>query len=53
VFEYYVTFELENGEEMEHKISQELYEILNEGQTGTLVLFNGNFFSFGDGEDIE
>ena len=53
VFEYYVTFELENGEEMEHKISQELYEILNEGQTGTLVLFNGNFFSFGDGEDVE
>lgn len=53
VFEYYVTFELENGEEMEHKISQELYEIFNEGQTGTLVLFNGNFFSFGDGEDVE
>lgn len=53
VFEYFVTFALENGQETEYQIGQELYEKLQEGQTGMLVLVNGRFFDFGDGEEIE
>lgn len=53
VFEYFVTFALENGQETEYQIGQELYEKLQEGQTGMLVLVNGRFFDFGDGEEVE
>ena len=53
VFEYYATFTLENGEEREYQLSQEVFENIREEQTGVLVLISGNFFSFGDGEDIE
>lgn len=53
VYEYFATFVLENGEEVEYDVGQQLYEQISEGQTGTLVLVNGNFFSFGDGEDVE
>ena len=53
VFEYFVTFALENGQETEYQIGQELYEKLQEGQAGMLVLVNGRFFDFGDGEEIE
>lgn len=53
VFEYFVTFLLEDGQEMEYQIGQELYEKLQEGQAGTLVLVAGRFFDFGDGEEIE
>lgn len=53
VFEYFVTFALENGQEAEYQIGQELYEKLQEGQVGMLVLVNGQFFDFGDGEEME
>lgn len=53
VFEYFVTFLLEDNREMEFQIGQALYEKLQEEQTGTLVLVNGQFFDFGDGEEIE
>lgn len=52
-FEYFATFALENGQEVEYEIGQELYEKIEQGEAGTLVLINGNFFSFGEGEDIE
>lgn len=52
-FEYFATFALENGQEVEYEIGQELYEKIEQGEVGTLVLINGNFFSFGEGEDIE
>ncbi len=52
-FEYLATFELENGQEVEYAIGQEYYQEIEEGQIGQLVLVNGNFFSFGEGEDIE
>ena len=52
IFQYFATFELENGEEIEYGISEECYEGIEEGQTGTLVIVNGNFFSFGEGEDV-
>ena len=53
VFQFFVTFQLENDEEMEFEIGQEWYEKLEKGQTGTLVLVGGNFFDFGDGEEME
>lgn len=53
VFQFFVTFQLENDEEMEFEIGKEWYEKLEKGQTGTLVLVGGNFFTFGDGEEME
>ena len=53
VFQFFVTFQLENDEEMEFEIGQEWYEKLEKGQTGTLVLMGGNFFTFGDGEEMK
>ncbi len=52
LFHYFVTFELENGEEIEYEIGEELYKNIEVEQTGTLVIVSGNFFSFGDGEEI-
>ena len=52
-FEYFATFVLENGEEIEYQIGQEWYEKIGKEQTGTLVVVNGNFFGFGDGEYVE
>ncbi len=53
VYEYLVTFYFENGKEFEYEIGQESYERVELGEIGTLVLINGNFFSFGTGENIE
>lgn len=53
VFQFFVTFQLENDEEMEFEIGKEWYEKLEKGQTGTLVLVGGNFFTFGDGEEMK
>lgn len=53
VFQYFATFQLENEEEVEYEIGQEFYEKIEEGQTGTLVVTNGNFFAFGEGEEVD
>lgn len=53
VYEYFVAFLLENGKECEYEVGQEYYEKIEEGETGTLVLISGNFFSFGEGEELE
>lgn len=53
VMEYFVLFQLENGTQEEFMLSQEMFEKIEEGQEGTLVLLNGLFFDFGDGEVIE
>ena len=52
VFQYFATFQLENGEVVEYEISQEIYREIKEGETGDLALINGKFFSFGDGEEL-
>ena len=52
VDEYYATFLLETGEEIEYKVPEELFFTLVEGEEGTLVTVNGNFFDFGSGEEI-
>jgi hypothetical protein len=53
VTEFWVMFSIEDGMEREYSLSQELFERIEEGQEGTLVLLNDAFFDFGDGEDIE
>lgn len=53
VTEYYITFLLENGEEKEYALSQEMFEKIEEGQESTLVLLNGMFFDFGEGESVD
>ena len=53
VYEYFVTFALKNGEEIEYAVGANWYEKMEQGDVGTLVVINGNFFSFGEGEDIE
>ena len=52
VFQYFATFQLENGEEIEYEIGQEYYEKMESAQTGILVIINGNFFAFGDGDEM-
>lgn len=51
--EYWVNFLLENGEEWEYYVSKEIFDKVEEGQESTLVLLNGMFFDFGEGEEIE
>lgn len=53
VYEYFATFILENKQETEYEIGRELYEKIQEGQAGTLVLMQGTFFDFGDGETCD
>lgn len=53
LFEYFILFDLGENGEAEYQVSQEWYEQISEKQTGTLVIVNGRFFSFGDGEEME
>ena len=53
MFEYFILFDLGKNGEAEYEVSQEWYEKITEMQVGTLVIVNGRFFSFGDGEEIE
>ena len=52
VLEFLVTFELENGTKHEFSLTKEMFDKLEEGQESTLVLMNGMFFDFGEGEEI-
>ena len=51
-FWFLITFETLDGKQMEFPVSQEYFEKIKEEQNGTLVIVNGNFFDFGDGEEI-
>jgi hypothetical protein len=51
--EYWIMFQIRDGEKKEFMVPQELFERTNEGQDGTLVTTNGQFFDFGDGEEIK
>ena len=53
VTEFLVMFAMKDGTEQEYSLSQELFEKIEEGQEGTLVLLNGGFFDFGDGENMD
>ncbi|MBR2646266.1 MAG: DUF2500 family protein [Clostridia bacterium] len=53
VEEYYIHFLTEDGDEMGLRVRQDVFEKIEEGQEGTLVTVNGNFFDFGDGVDVE
>ena len=53
VTQYFITFLLETGEEKEFSLPQEFFEKIDEGQESTLVLVNGRFFDFSEGETIE
>ena len=48
---FFITFATEDGE-AEHEVTKEMFDRLTEGDTGMLVTVEGNFFDFGDGEDI-
>jgi hypothetical protein len=47
-----VAFLTDEGEELVFEIPQEIYDRIEEGQHGNLITVNGNFFDFGDGEEI-
>ena len=47
------TFQFPNGEEKEVAVPQETFEKVSVGDKGTLVILNGAFFDFGDGEMME
>ena len=46
VFEYYVTFTLDSGEDIEYQVGRELYDQIVEGQMDSFVLVVGSFFTF-------
>ena len=52
VEEYSIRLLTEEGEERHYRVREEVYSRMEEGQEGTLVTVNGNFFDFGDGTDI-
>ena len=47
-----VTFLTDDGERVEYEVPEDVYVTLTEDQTGTLVILNGKFFAFGDGEEV-
>ena len=51
--DFFVTFLIENKEKQEFQIREDIYERIEENQVGTLVTVNGNFFDFGDGEEVD
>ena len=50
--DYFVTFLTQSGEEKEYPVGKEAYDEILENQEGELVTVNGNFFYFGDGEEV-
>lgn len=51
--EYYITFLTDDGETVEHEVTETVFEKCAESDTGMLVTVEGKFFDFGDGEEIE
>lgn len=49
---FLVTFLTDSGETLEFSVGEEMFSRLCEHQTGTLITIDGNFFDFGDGEEI-
>jgi len=52
VMQYWVKFSFDDGTEKEYEISKQIFDRIEEGEDGTLVLYNGVFFDFGAGEEI-
>ena len=52
VLEFIVEFELDDGTIHEFSLTKEMFDKIEEGQKSTLVLMNGMFFDFGEGEEI-
>ena len=49
---YNVQFSTEDGNIVEYDVPQELFDYVNIGRHGTLATIDGEFFDFGDGEEI-
>ena len=49
--EYWLTFETSEGEKR-FKVARDYFDTVNKGDVGTLVLAGGDFFDFGEGEEI-
>lgn len=48
----YVTFMKTDGSKVEYAVSEEIYKKCIPGTVGMLVTMNGQFYDFGDGEDV-
>ena len=53
IVECKVVFLLERGATMTCYLREEIFDKIKDNQRGTLVTVNGNFFDFGEGEEIE
>ena len=49
---FVITFMTDGGETKEFFVSEETYARISEHQAGMLITMDGNFFDFGDGEEI-
>lgn len=52
VSSYYVTFFTEDGETVEYAVPREIFLQIEKGEERTLVTIGGQFFDYGDGEDL-
>ena len=51
--QYLVKFRTDDGKEIVYEVHEEIFNRINEGDTGNLVTLGGNFFDFGIGENID
>jgi len=49
---YLVTFLTDEGDKREYSVGKKTFEGVYEGQASTLVIVDGEFFAFEDGEEI-
>ncbi len=52
ISDYYITFLTDSQNEIEYSVFEEAYEKAIVGQRGTLITIDGEFFDFGNGEEI-
>jgi hypothetical protein len=50
--ELFIAFLTDDGEVVEYKVEQEAFERIELDQTGKLLTLGGNFFDFGEGEEL-
>ena len=50
--QYLVKFLMDEGNGVVYEVHEEVFNRINEGDTGNLVTLSGNFFDFGSGEEV-
>lgn len=43
---FFIIFQTDDGQKFEYEVEEDIYLTINEGQTGTIGIVNGNFYGF-------